>query len=120
MKKEDLNKQFDYTLSCINDDNETLYEAKEKLQYFAYSFNSEFNNQYNRRRFPILQERIAEYLKGLPSCCSLAFADYAIIQIGKSWGFCKTEREENQFCKNWWNTVASRIIQLSNKYNIEL
>lgn len=120
MKKEDLNKQFDYVLSCINDDNETLSTPEEKIQYFAERFNDEFNNNYNKHRFRYIQDRIGSYLRCLPSCCSVTFSDYEIIQIGKRWGFCNTPIQEDRFCENWWDTIALRIMQLSKKYNIDL
>lgn len=120
MTKEQLNKQFDYILSCINNDDETLHTPAEKLSYFKECFNVEFNYTYNERRYPSLQDRIASYLRGLPSCCSVTFSDYEITQIGKSWGFCKTEKAETMFCKNWWNALAFRILQLCKRHGIVL
>ena len=122
MKDLKLNKrfgvQFGYLLNSINTDEigENATD-KEKINFVFDTFNDEYGNAYNKRTYPSEQERLANYLRCLPSCCSIAFADYDIIQIGKSWGYCKTPRQEADFVNNWWNCCAFRLIQMRKLLN---
>lgn len=118
MKITSLKLQYEYILDCINNEEETLTTAKEKLSYFVDRFNAEFNYDYNKRTYPNIQQRISQYLQGLPSCCKVAFCDYDIAQIGKSWGYCQTERKEREFINNWFSCMAFRIMQLCKKNGI--
>lgn len=114
--------QFAYVLDAINvtdyDGNEIDANDKERVKYFFECFNNEFNYEYNKRRYPNLQNRISEYIKGLPSCINIAFENYKIAEIGKSWGYCKTERKENEFINNWFTVIAFRLIQLKKYFNL--
>lgn len=114
--------QFAYVLDAINvtdyDGNEIEATDKERVKYFFECFESEYNYEYNKKRYPNIQERISEYLKGLPSCIYVAFENYKIIEIGKSWGYCKTERKENEFINNWFSVIAFRLIQLKEYFNL--
>lgn len=122
MKDLRLNKrfgvQFGYLLDSINTDEigENATD-KEKINFVFDAFNNEYGNAYNKRTYPSECERLANYLRGLPSCCSIAFADYDIIQIGKSWGYQMTPKQEDNFVNNWWNCCAYRLIQMRKKLN---
>lgn len=120
MKANELNAQFQYVLDCINNDEETLTTPEEKLNYFKECFDAEYNSPHERRTYPNLQKRIEQYLRGLPGCCKIEFWDYDIIQIGKSWGYCRTERKAAEFAERWWGRIAMRIMQLCRRYGIEL
>jgi hypothetical protein len=123
-KKSRVGVQCNYILDCIknsslvNDENIVIRNDKEAVELFAKYFNEEFNYSYNKKRYPILQNRIAQYLRGLPSVCSVAYSDYDIKQIGKSWGFCQSEKEADEFVENWWSILAFRILQLVYKLDI--
>lgn len=106
--------------SCVNDENIEIMSDKEALELFLKYFNEEFNYSYNKKRYPILQNRIEQYLRGLPSVCSVTYSDYNIKQIGKSWGFCQSEKKADQFVENWWSILAYRILQIANKFDISL
>lgn len=115
-------KQFAYVLDAINvtdfDGNELQATDKERVKYFFEMFESEFNYEYNRRRYPNLQNRISEYIKGLPSCINIAFENYKIAEIGKTWGYCKNERKEAEFIDNWFSVIAFRLIQLKEYFGL--
>lgn len=105
--------QFEYLLGCIN--TEQIGENatdKEKINFVFKTFEDEYGNQYNKRIYPNECERLAQYLRGLPSCINIAFTDYDIIQIGKSWGFCKSRIAGTRFVKNWFDESALRLIQM--------
>lgn len=106
--------------SCVNDENIEIMSDKEALELFVKYFKEEFNYSYNKKRYPILQNRIEQYLRGLPSVCNVAYSDYNIEQIGKSWGYCGTERKAAEFVNNWWSVLAFRIVQLADIFDILL
>lgn len=109
--------QFAYVLDCIYNDEKDNMSDKEAINYFFECFNKEYNNNYNKRLYPNLQERIKEYIKGLPNCFSIAFTNYDIEQVGKTWGYCKTEKQRCDFQNKWFNVIAFRLIQLKEKLN---
>ena len=109
--------QFNYLLDSINTEIGENVTDKEKINFVFDTFNNEYNDAYNKRRYPNECERLANYLRGLPSCIHIAFSDYDIIQIGKSWGYCKTPKQEANFVNNWWSVMAFRLIQMRNVLN---
>lgn len=109
--------QFAYVLDCIYNDEKDNMSDKEAINYFFECFNKEYNNNYNKRLCPNLQERISQYIQGLPTCISIAFTDYDIINIGKSWGYCTTPAKTANFVNNWFSVIAFRLIQLKEKLN---
>lgn len=122
MKDLRLNKrygvQFEYLFDCI--DTEQIGESstdKEKVDFVFKTFETEYGNPYNKRIYPNECERLAQYLRGLPSCVNIAFTNYDIIQIGKSWGFCKTSKAETKFIENWFDMCAFRLIQMRDMLN---
>ena len=109
--------QFAYVLDCIYNDEKENMSDKEAINYFFDCFNEEYNYNYNKRLYPNLQKRISEYIQGLPNCLSIAFANYDIEKVGKSLGFCKTEKQTSNFVNNWFDAIAFRLIQLREKLN---
>lgn len=110
--------QFEYLLDCIN--TEQIGEDatdKEKINFVFKTFEDEYGNPYNKRIYPKECERLAQYLRGLPSCINIAFTDYDIIQIGKRWGFCRSSIAGTRFVKNWFGESALRLIQMRDILN---
>ena len=118
--------QYKYILECIADSsraNELGIEFETHLDiisFFFEWFKNEYNYPHNKKRFPNLQDRIADCLRGLPSYISIDFYPHAIIENGKNWGLCNTDKKENEFVENWFSFIALRLIQIANKvgYNI--
>lgn len=114
--------QFAYVLDSITvtnfDGNGIDATDKEKVKYFFDTFEQDYNYSYNKKLYPNLQDRIASYLQGLPSCINVAFENYAIIEIGKSWGYCTSERKESEFINNWSSFIAFRLIKLKEYFNL--
>lgn len=106
--------QYAYILDSIDFEGSDI----EKVKFFFDSFNAERNSAYDKRCFPNLQDRIANYIQGLPTCIGISFSDYDIIQIGKSWGYCNTDKQAEKFVYNWFNSIAFRLIQLKRYYNL--
>lgn len=109
--------QFAYVLDCIYNDENLEMSDKEAINYFFDCFDKECNDAYYRRLYPNLQERVKEYIKGLPSCFGVDYCTDNIINIGKSWGYCRTERQIVDFQNNWFSVIAWRLIQLKEKLN---
>lgn len=118
--------QFNYVLNAISNSSLAMDEGKEFethldiIRFFFECFNKEFNYIQNKKKFPNLQKRIEDYLRGLPSCISIEFWNDEIAKIGKTWGFCQTKRKESDFVNNWWGMIAYRIIQIANKVGYDL
>lgn len=114
--------QFAYILDaiCVTDyeGNELEATDKERVKHFFDCFENEFNYPYNKRIYPNMQDRIAQYLQGLPSCIGIDFENYKIAEIGKSWGYCKTERKESKFINRWFSVIALRLIQLKRYFEL--
>lgn len=111
--------QYDYILSRIYSEDEVLITPEEKLRHFVSKFHRECDNEERRKMWSNRQERIAQYLQCLPSCCSVAYGTWHIGNIGEEWGIVKTEKQRDRFVKSWWSMLAFRIIQLCEHYGIE-
>lgn len=115
--------QLVYVLDCIRnssraaDEGLTFESDADALRFFFDTFNEEFNHQYNKRRFPRLQERIGEYLRGLPSCINIDYWNCDILKLGLIWGVIDSTdgRKAEKFLQNYWQVLALRILQAAQK-----
>jgi len=120
MKDLRLNKrfgvQFAYLFGCIYSDEFDVEKMndREKIEYVFKQFEAEHGGGYYKKSFPNEQSRLADWLQGLPTSCSVSFYNDDIIKIGKSWGFCQTERKAAEFVNNWFSVLALRLIQMRN------
>lgn len=107
--------QYAYILDCVHSDEINVWALNddEKIKYVLDTFEFEYNNAYNKRTYPNLIERFSQWLRGLPTALSVAYANYEIIEIGKSWGYCETEKKAAKFCDDWWFQIASKFFQLA-------
>ena len=118
--------QLVYVLDCIRNSSRATDEGKEfandseVLKFFFDIFDEEFNGSYNKKYYPNLQDRISHYLQGLPSCFAVEYWNDEIIKLGVSWGVLNvTEgRKADDFCLNWFNVLAFRILQAAQKVGI--
>lgn len=107
--------QFAYILDCVHSDeiNVEALNDDEKIKYVLDTFDNEYNYPYNKRTYPCLYERFSQWLRGLPTALSIAFAYYQIIEIGKSWGYCETEKKAEKFCDEWFYQISAKFFQLA-------
>lgn len=118
--------QLVYVLDCIKnssratDEGLTFESDVDALNFFFDTFNEEFNDQYNKRRCPNLQNRIGEYLQGLPSCMAVDYWNDEIIKLGLIWGVLEQPegRKAEKFVNDWFNTLALRILQAASKVGL--
>lgn len=108
--------QFAYLFDCIHSDEVELTTDKKKVDYFFGCFQKEFDDEYNRRMYPNLQDRIAQYLQGLPSCIGIAYTYHDILEVKKEWGgsiIC----DDDRFISRWFSILAFRLIQMREYFN---
>ena len=104
---------FDFSDSDFNEEGKTFAEqAKEVLN----SFESEYNHPQNKIRYPNLQERIGQWLQGLPSQCTVPFYNSDILEQAKNARHLKidaTEKAEQKYLDNWFNLMAFKLMKMS-------
>lgn len=111
-------------LSSINLEGRELPPANtevEKLQAFLNIFDSEYNHHTNKRLFPNLQNRLAEYLKGAPSCFDAPICYAEIKQWAVKLGSLSpdySEKEGNKICANYFNFVSYHLLKLADKFKV--
>ena len=107
-------KIYKYILECIDSEDEILVTPEEKINHFFDRFEREYNDKNNISRYPNLQNRIANYLMGLPF--NFEYENYKILQLVESLRECKlTDKEEDKILSNYWDHLAFKILQLSDK-----
>lgn len=112
-------KIYQYILDGIDhDDLKENATGEEKIRKFIDVFHSEYDDAYRRKIYPVLSFRIASYLQGLPSICSVAYENYWIAELGKQWGYVKDDESECRFIDNWFRMIALRIIEMADYYDI--
>ena len=69
--------------SFFDDNNNNEYNEQAAAAFIYDSFKAEYNNEYNKKRYPNLQNRVSAWLQGLglPVECG----EYECIEIMASW-----------------------------------
>lgn len=128
--KKKYEKQYQYVLECMNPDELDDATAEAKLQNFVDAFAAEYCSEWNKMQMPNLKTRVANYLQGLPSACSVDYATYSVFLLGQEWGYVsqdiKTEylptiladNNASKFIDNWYRLLADRICELLDYYDI--
>ncbi len=124
MKRFNNKLAFDYILENIESENYdvTCKNDAEKLAFVLDCFNKEVNYENNKKRIPNLQSRFADYLMGLPTCFTIAFENYKIIEIAKQWESLPinaTEKQQDKIISNWFNSISAKFFQLCNKNKVD-
>lgn len=107
----ELHPVFNYILGCIEHEGTN----EEKLKEVLNAFNSEFNFEQNKKRYPNLQTRFAEWLQGAPSLFEIEYWNDGIINLAKEWQSIPqdaTEKQEQKILDNYYNFMACKFFQL--------
>ena len=90
----------------------------QKLTFLFETFDSEFNHKYNIKRYPNTQDRLAQWLAGLPSAISLPFYYNDIIELAKELQEVDTytQKMKDKICQNYFNFMAYHLL----KFNFDL
>ncbi len=111
-----------YVLGCLDtetEDGKDLATEKERIQNVASAFIEEFNYENNRRRYPNRQNRVAEWLKGVPSSLTVEIWNSGIIELGCRFGYkLETEKKQDAFLDKWFRLVAFKLLQIANRNGV--
>ena len=93
-------------------------EATAKIAFVMDCYSSEFNHDYNVKKYPNEQDRFANWLAGLPSCISIPFYYSGIIALSKRLLEADTlsEKMEDRICKNYFQHMALHILKMHNNF----
>jgi len=116
-------KQYAYILDAIVPENVDIdsdgMSDSEKMIVLLEQFNKEANYPYNKQLYKSVVERFCEWTKGLPSVFCIEFNPYNIKQIGKSWGYCQTEKKADNFAENWFMSISCKVFQLAHRLGVD-
>ena len=113
-----------YLIESINlDGYEVSAETdKEKVQFVLDCFNKEYNYYNNKRRQPQLKKRLAEWIEGLPGVFEVSYWHEDIETDLEKFGFItadSTEKEKSDLVSNWFEIVASTLLELAKELNLD-
>ena len=100
--------------------NVNVKTPKQKFEFVKNQFFREYDCEYARRRTPNYQQRVGEWLSGLPSCIDIPFYNVDILALAKDLQEIEGETKkswEDAVLKNYWGFMAHHIIKLQEKYN---
>ncbi len=111
-----------YVLGCLDtetEDGNTLATEKERIQNVASAFIAEFNYEANRRRYPNRQERVSQWIMGIPSTLTVEIWNSGIIELGSRFGYkLETEKKQDAFLDKWFLLVAFKLLQIANRNGV--
>ena len=104
----------------FEDDNGKYIEdltPRQKIEYLLATYKSEYDNSYNRKQYPNNQERLAQWLMGIPSNIDLPIYNSNILEFAaKVHGIESVPKDkENVIINNWFNHIAFILIQMNSK-----
>ena len=98
-----------YIISCIDSEDVHLSES-DKIPYLMQRFESE--TRHNIKRYPNDQDRMANWLAGLPF--NFDFESHRILEVAQELHGCElTDKQEDTILNNWWNHLAYHILRLA-------
>lgn len=114
-----------YILNAIDGEGyeRTPETDQQKLLFLATTFKSEYCFKANFNRLRTVQDVLAEWIAGLPSCFNIAFNYCDILEAAKSFGNLPeqmTDKAEQKILSNWFNFIAAKTLQLMNKNGIAI
>lgn len=114
-------KQYAYLLDqCINGENYNGDFTSDQAKIYLVLANYKHwlvNN--DKPRTWSTAKHIGDWLRGLPSCCTVAFWHNEIVNIGQSWGIpLLTDSAQEKFADEWWTICGQRLLEIADKLNI--
>lgn len=92
----------------------------ERASFVLECYTQEFDYYQNQVRYPNEYQRIANWLQGLPSVCTVPFYNNEILEIGYKLGMIKhgksevsKESAEQKFLEGWFKLMACKLVQMS-------
>lgn len=101
---------------CDDDVNTDKMSDTERIKFALDRFCDEYNTPWAHKQWPILSERIGQWLRGLPSAVRIAFSDYNIEKISESWGIKRTDHSIMVLTSNnWFEFIGECIVDIYRK-----
>lgn len=112
----------EYIIDSIQPDgyNVNPKTVKDKLQFLADTFNSEYGHMIKRVGY---QNAFKEWISGAPSSFAIDHEYYEIIKLAKKMGSIPnnaTSKQEDKIILNYYNFMAAKTLMLMRKYKINL
>lgn len=114
---------FSYILDAIDGSGygKELTTDKDKLQFVADCFNSEYAYPENIKYYGSYSKCFTSWLQGLPSSFNIDYENYRIIEIAKQWNSLPinaTDKQEDKILDNWFNFITNKTFQLMKKHKV--
>lgn len=113
--------QYAYLLDeCIDGDNYKgeFNTDKEKIYLVIANYKSWLRNNQKPKTWSTARH-IGDWLRGLPSCCKVAYWNDEIVRIGQSWGFpLRTDSAQEKFADQWWTVCGQRLLEIADKLGL--
>lgn len=96
-------------------------EFANTIDKFLICFNQEHNFEYNKRKFPNLQDRLADYLQGCPYGFNISY-NYEILDFACVVHELSSIPEDKQdvIIENFYNHCSCMILRLADKQIIKI
>lgn len=111
----DLDYLADATQFPVTDRGQGAFKALRAVYLSEYGHEVERSKNY--------QQTFASYLMGLPSCVSMPFANWEILQLAVAWGSLPadaTEKQDEKILENYWSFMAMQYGKEARKHGVNL
>lgn len=111
-----ISKVYNYLLDAIEaQDENTDKSPLELVEWLADEFDRVANYPFNLQRLPNIQDRMADYLRGLPIGIDYVYFD--ILKVSAKWHEVDKfdDKTENKIIENWFNFLALHCVRLIEK-----
>ena len=125
--KEYIQREQQYLLDSIQDwyfNSIEIFENlsdKERLNIVMAELRKHSDHEYNKKRIPNHQERLADHLQGMPSCIDIPTKYYRILEDVANLHNVKVEdmpeKLQDTIIKNFHNRIAYALLKLEYKLN---
>lgn len=109
--------QYRYILNAIQIANPTVsfLSHKEMLDYIINEFYWDNETSVDAK---LTATTFAEWLKQEKVCIAIPHDRNTIVEVGRAWGYCKTENSTERFIATWYERIANKFIQMCYKLNV--
>jgi hypothetical protein len=109
----------EYLLECIDLSGYDQYanlqlSEKERFRAVYDCFKKDYCYPENLRYYGSEQKVFENWLMGLPSCFTVEYRNYAIIELTQKWGFAPSnlsESKEQKILEQWWSRIYMAFIK---------
>jgi hypothetical protein len=107
-----------YVADCIDVDGDESPTLKEKLAHAAQRFASEYGYPDNLRRYPNVQNRLKEYLQGLPFSFAFNYSDITETACRLHGVSAITEKQADMIQEQWIDHCALMLLRVAQRHGV--